>query len=104
MAGSSASQLHRELNGGSPQRKRGRFFTPGNTFWFKPGESGNPGGRSKLVAQVERLALSYAPEAVEELRRLALKAKSERVRAFAAVALLDRGMGRPAVRIIDESE
>jgi hypothetical protein len=62
---------------------------------FKPGESGNPGGRPKVVAEVQDLARQHAPAAIVELARLALKAKNETVRVAAIRELLDRGYGRP---------
>ena len=62
---------------------------------FKPGQSGNPGGRPKVVAEVQELARQHAPAAIIELARLALKAKNETVRVAAIRELLDRGYGRP---------
>lgn len=56
---------------------------------FKPGQSGNPGGRPKGVAA---LAREHTPEAIKALVA-ALKCKKERV--SAAIALLDRGWGKP---------
>ena len=43
---------------------------------FKKGESGNPGGRPKVIADLRALARAYAPDAIEELARLAIKAKA----------------------------
>jgi hypothetical protein len=62
---------------------------------FKPGQSGNPGGRPKVVAEVQDLARQHAPAAIVELARLALKAKNETVRVAAIRELLDRGYGKP---------
>jgi hypothetical protein len=62
---------------------------------FRKGESGNPGGRSKVLAEVQELARQHAPAAIAELSRLALKAKSETARIAAIRELLDRGYGRP---------
>lgn len=62
---------------------------------FKPGQSGNPGGRPKAPKEsldIKALAKSFSKEAIEALR-LALQMPRERV--AAATALLDRGWGRP---------
>src|SRR5271155_3491364 len=61
---------------------------------FRPGQSGNPGGRPKVLGEVQELARQRAPEIIVELARLALKAKSETARISAARELLDRGYGR----------
>jgi hypothetical protein len=58
------------------------------------GWSGNPGGRPKVLGEVQELARQYAPTAIVELARLALKAKSETARIAAIRELLDRGYGR----------
>jgi Family of unknown function (DUF5681) len=61
---------------------------------FPKGQSGNPGGRPKVIGEVQELARQYAPTAMIELARLALKAKSETARIAAIRELLDRGYGR----------
>jgi hypothetical protein len=57
---------------------------------FKKGESGNPGGRPKVIAELRELARVHAPDAIEELARLAVKAKSETARVAAIRELLDK--------------
>lgn len=73
-------------------RRRG----PGRPF--APGVSGNPTGLPKdlslAVIEARRLALSYAPRAIERLGEL-LDSEDPRVVAVAATALLDRGGVRP---------
>ena len=61
---------------------------------FPKGKSGNPGGRPKVLGEVQALARQYAPTAIVELARLALKAKNETARIAAIRELLDRGYGR----------
>jgi hypothetical protein len=61
--------------------------------WAK-GESGNPGGRPKVLAGLRELARKHAPAAIKELGRLATKAESEVVRVTAIRELLDRGYGK----------
>lgn len=65
-----------------------------NPYLWKPGQSGNPGGRPAIVRKVRELAQSHAPDAIEELARLAFNAEDERVRVAAIKELLDRGIGR----------
>src|SRR3954451_1854070 len=79
-------------------------FKSGNSFSFRPGTSGNPSGRSKLLAEVETLALSYSKAAIERLHHLVHNARSERVQVAAATVLLDRGLGRPPVKLIDNQD
>lgn len=62
---------------------------------FRKGQSGNPGGRPKVLADVQELARQHIPSAIAELARLAVKAKSESARIAACRELLDRGYGRP---------
>jgi hypothetical protein len=62
---------------------------------FQIGQSGNPGGQPKVLQQVRELARSHCPAAIEELERLALNSKSERLRLAAICELLDRGYGKP---------
>ena len=62
---------------------------------FRKGQSGNPGGRPKVLGEVQELARQYAPTVIVELARLALQAKNETARIAAIRELLDRGYGRP---------
>ena len=67
---------------------------------FPIGQSGNPGGRPKAVQEVRELARAHCPDAIAELARLAVKAKSETARIAAIRELLDRGYGK-AVQAIE---
>jgi hypothetical protein len=65
---------------------------------FPKGKSGNPGGVAKgihgLIEQARRLALSYAPRAIDALAAC-LDHADARVRVAAAEGLLDRAGLRP---------
>jgi hypothetical protein len=58
-------------------------------------QSGNPGGRPKVLGEVQELTRQHAPSAIAELARLAVKANSETARIAAIRELLDRRYGRP---------
>ena len=46
---------------------RGKPFEPGNEFAFPPGQSGNPGGRPKLLTEAYRERLEAEVEAQPDL-------------------------------------
>ncbi len=62
---------------------------------FKKGQSGNPGGRPKEVAEVRKLAKEHGPAAIERLVEL-MSSENERTAVAACEAILNRGYGRPA--------
>jgi Family of unknown function (DUF5681) len=67
---------------------------------FKKGQSGNPGGRPKVVAEVKELARKHSGKAIETLVSIMSNPKAApAARVSAANALLDRGYGRPAQHI-----
>jgi len=66
---------------------------------FNPGQSGNPGGRPKGLAEVRELARAHTTLAISALAEIAAHGSSEAARIASAIALLDRGWGRPAVSI-----
>src|SRR5688572_6726077 len=66
---------------------------------FKPGQSGNPGGRPKLTSEFRELCRANTPEYIAELERLALKGKREATRTRALNLLLAYGWGRPTVSV-----
>ena len=71
-----------------------------STKYLKPwvkGQSGNPGGRPKTIADMQELARKHTPEAITALVA-ALKVPQTRVPA--AVALLDRGWGKAAQVVV----
>jgi hypothetical protein len=61
---------------------------------WKRGQSGNPGGRPKVSAEIRDLARMQGAQAIERLVEL-MHSKNESVAVRAAEALLDRGYGRP---------
>ena len=66
---------------------------------WKKGQSGNPGGRPKEVAEVKALARQHSEEAIRTIVELMRTAEHERTRLAAASELLDRGYGRPAMAL-----
>jgi hypothetical protein len=74
-----------------------RSFQPSNKIGFQPGQSGNPGGNPKKLAELVDLARSLAPDAIKALHEIAVHGRSEKCRIVAAVALLDRGFGKPKI-------
>jgi hypothetical protein len=68
----------------------------GNLKPFKKGQSGNPGGRPKQVAEVKALARTFTELAIKTLASIAKSSKAtDAARVSACVALLDRGWGKP---------
>jgi hypothetical protein len=61
---------------------------------FKPGQSGNPGGRSKAQIDVRNLAREHTKEAIDTLVLVMRNGKPGEA-ALAANSLLDRGWGKP---------
>jgi hypothetical protein len=67
-----------------------------NRGTFKPGHSGNPGGRPAVAAEVRELAQKHSVEAIETLVEIMKNEKAPvNSRAAAAGAILDRAVGRP---------
>jgi hypothetical protein len=71
---------------------------------FQKGQSGNPGGRPKEDGAVKELAKEHTALAIETIVHLCEHGKAESTRLAAAVALLDRGWGKPAQSIIGGDE
>jgi hypothetical protein len=66
---------------------------------WAPGQSPNPGGRPKVAGAVRELARQHTQLALETLVEICEHGQSEAARIAAAVALLDRGWGRPTVAV-----
>jgi hypothetical protein len=70
---------------------------------WKPGQSGNPGGRPRTPHDLPALCREHTAEAVQRL--VAIMRADDDGRALAAIQqLLDRGWGRPITPIVDETE
>ena len=64
--------------------------------WFKPGVSGNPGGRPREVSDIRALAQERTQDALDALTEIVSNKKAPpAARVAAANSLLDRGYGRP---------
>ena len=69
---------------------------PGKGRPFRKGVSGNPGGRPKVLGDVQQLARQKSPEAINTLSNIMHDEKAPpAARVAAANALLDRGYGKP---------
>ena len=72
---------------------------------FQKGQSGNPGGRPKVLGDMQELARQYTTDAVETLASIMLDGHAApAARVTAANAILDRGYGKPAQHITGEVE
>jgi hypothetical protein len=61
---------------------------------FQPGRSGNPGGRPKTEVDIAAMARIHGPKCIQVIVGM-LSGEDHKLRLAAAVALLDRGFGRP---------
>lgn len=71
---------------------------------FAPGQSGNPGGRSKESARIKALAASKAESAINKLVKIMEESGDEKNVMLAANSLLDRGLGKPATVIVGDDD
>src|SRR3954453_5187502 len=93
--GRNASDMAKNSAAAASKRRRG----PGRPF--PKGVSGNPGGRPPAALHVQEMARQKTPQAIEALIA-ALGCPRERV--GAAVAILDRGWGRPVQMLAADPE
>jgi len=68
-----------------------------NRGQFKPGQSGNPGGRPKTLPELRLAARAHTPEALSTLAAIMRSRRATPgARVQAVRELLDRAWGRPA--------
>jgi len=71
--------------------------------WEK-GQSGNPGGRPKVVGEVQELARQHTTQAIQTLVGICTNKEAPPAsRVAAANAILDRGYGKPSQHISDDA-
>jgi hypothetical protein len=76
---------------------------PGKGRPFPKGVSGNPGGRPKVLGDVQELARQHTTTAVETFVSIMTNSKAPpAARVSAANALLDRGYGKASQHITGE--
>lgn len=78
--------------------------TGGKLAPWRPGQSGNPGGRTHVPPEIKALAKGYTEAAITTLGDLMLNKKvSPGVRAYCANSLLNRAWGTPmqAIAVAD---
>lgn len=63
---------------------------------WKPGQSGNPGGRPKSIYTLATLAQTYTEEALDALVAIMRSSQSDAARCKAVDIILDRGYGKAA--------
>lgn len=70
---------------------------------FKPGQSGNPAGRPKVVAVIRDMAREHGKEAVEKLVEI-MRGDDPKLARAAACDILDRGYGKPTQMIASDDD
>ncbi len=71
---------------------------------FKPGKSGNPGGRPKELKAVIEMARGMTEECILGLMEIARTGQSEVARISAYNSVLDRAIGKPKQSVVTEDE
>jgi hypothetical protein len=88
-----------------PENRQEQAQRQGNGRFLPGCASPNPGGRPRIIADVQALARSYTTEAIETLVGIANDPKAPPgARVAAANALLDRGWGRSTTSLTIHQE
>jgi hypothetical protein len=84
------------MGGGSPVERSARGFSWRSLapYVFRPGKSGNPGGKSAKYFEVQQICRDASPEAARVMIEL-LESDDDRVRLMAAREITERAWGRP---------
>lgn len=70
---------------------------------FKPGKSGNPGGRPAILKDVREAAQAHGEAAIAKLAKIAFDDAAPHAAQVSALnALLDRGYGKPEQMVHNE--
>lgn len=86
----------------TPDNRREQGRAPNGRF--AAGKSGNPGGRPKGTGEVRELARRHTEAAIAALVDIMQNGKSKAARIAAAIALLDRGHGKPTLPVAGADE
>jgi hypothetical protein len=82
------------LNGAGPEQEKRTIPPALAAHSWRPGQSGNPGGRTIEFADCQRLCREASPDAARRLIEL-MYSEDERVALMAADKVLERAWGRP---------
>src|ERR1700722_1239832 len=78
----------------SDEKPRSQHRGTMNLIPFQKGQSGNPGGRTKMFAEAQRICREASPRAAQRLIEL-MESDDERVALMAAAKVYERAWGRP---------
>jgi predicted DNA-binding transcriptional regulator YafY len=82
------------LNAAGPEQEKRTIPPALAAHSWRPGQSGNPGGRTIEFADCQRLCREASPDAARRLIEL-MNSEDERVALMAADKVLERAWGRP---------
>ena len=89
-----------KVRGGRRRQKIVSEASLANLRKWQPGQSGNPSGRSKTLAEITREARELVPGAIQKLNEFVYDEDAPyRDRITAAIAICDRGLGKPVVPV-----
>jgi uncharacterized protein DUF5681 len=66
---------------------------------FAKGQSGNPGGKPKELKELQLEARRLTPKALATLAEVCKSGRPDAARVAAAIAILDRAFGKPALAL-----